>query len=267
MKIFENVFIGVVDILGYDAIEKFVAPNPKLTAETHLKGIFTILDQIISTISKSDKIEFHRYGDGYVFYSHEDDISILSELIPNASRLLALALNHHIPLRIAITQDSVNVDKNNDGLTFSGSGWEQLRELEKALDWMGGFLYLPNYDGFHHETITQLIKQTDLIIEQKIVQDFTFVPPFKEDTKLLKNKCWYLNWYKVLRQAKQDLDLSINSWWNQIDPTNNVNDHKNVKLKQLNTTNFAEYARKILESCNLVHHSNICKLPIEKITN
>ncbi len=119
-------------------------------------------------------------------------------------------------MRIAITQDTLNVDQPESGLTITGSGWGKLTTLESSMNWMGGILYLPNYDGTHHETVQNLVKTTHLVKEQNSVPEVSFTAPIKKTHKLLNGKSWFLNWYKILRQPKRDVDISIENWWSQI---------------------------------------------------
>lgn len=266
MKLYENVFIGMIDILGYNNLENKLSSYDVITSEALLDKVFSELDQFIDMLKGSSDITWRRYGDGYVFYSSDDNIQWLPEMIKKSSKLIAFSLNASIPLRIVVTQNTINVDKTETGLTISGPGWEVLRATENSLNWMGGFLYLPNYDGTHHDIVQYLIKTTNLITEQTIVQDITFTAPFKDGVKLLKRNTWFINWYKILRQEKSQVDSSINNWWSQIAGTNEINEYDVVRTKQKNTIDFADYCRNLIQASNLVFHSGINKtIEISKI--
>ena len=68
-----------------------------------------------------------------------------------------------------------------------------------------------------------------------------------------------INWYKILRQEKTQVDSSINNWWSQIAGTNGVNNYDVVRIKQNHTIDFADYCRNLNQASNLVFHSGINK--------
>jgi len=266
MKTYNNVFIGIVDILGYSNVEQKLKTHGAEASEALLAKIYEYLDQITKNLHSKTGISWLRYGDGYVFHSPDRNVESLSEMVKMACRLIAQALTRSIPLRVAITQNTINVDNPSNGLTITGSGWGVLRKIEKSLNWMGGLLYLPSYDGTHHETVQNLIKTTNLITEQTVVQDVTFTAPFINGVDLLKRNTWFINWYKILRQEKSQVDSSINNWWSQIAGTNGVNNYDVVIIKQKNSIEFADYCRSLNKASNLVFHSGINKtIDISKI--
>jgi len=180
--------------------------------------------------------------------------------------LIAFSLNASIPLMISITQDTLYVDKPDSGLTITLSGLGKLMSLENSMNWMGGILYLPNYDGTHHETVQNLIKTTHLVKEQNNVPEVTFTAPIKKTHQLLNGKSLFFNWYKILRQPKLDVDVSIKNWWSQIVQGGDINEFEEVKQKQNNSIEFADYCRELLQAANLLYYSDIDnKIEIMKI--
>ena len=174
--------------------------------------------------------------------------------------LIALALNGTIPLRLAITQGDIKIDEPERGATVSGPGWDRLRDLEKRLDWMGGFLYLPNYDGKHYPTVTNLVQTTYLIIQQNHAQNEQhFKAPFKQGKELDSERTWFLNWHKCLHLPKNKQDEQINNWWQNYGGCPTVNDGNDVKRKQENSKIFGNYCRILYEAANLVYFSEIDK--------
>lgn len=266
MKSLTSVFIGIVDILGYSKAEEHIDKYGSEASAAIIKKIYDSLDNYVYSFEK-DEIHWIRYGDGYVFYSESDDIENLELMIKDASKLIALEAINYIPLRIAITQGDIKIDESKqDGLSITGSGWNSLQKLEKALDWMGGWLYLPNYDNRHHPTVTKLISTTHLIIEQNHSnnEQHKFIAPFKT-SNYMKDKAWFFNWQKVLHQQDQDNDNLINNWWISHTHTS-INENSEVQKKQKNTIAFAHYCNTLYQSATLVYFSKInSDLKIESI--
>ncbi|MFX1375702.1 MAG: hypothetical protein ACFFA0_07810, partial [Promethearchaeota archaeon] len=185
-------------------------------------------------------------------------------MIKDCCMLIALSLNQSIPLRVAITQGDIKCSTSPGRQTLSGSGWERLKELEGMLDWMGGFLYLPVYDGSHHSTIQKLI-QTTFLVRQQHSAKYHFIAPFQK-TVLNEKYTWFLNWQKCLNLEKDPLDVQINHWWNRYSHSNLINEYGEVRKKQNNTIIFADYCRLLREAANLLYFSEVDKtIPIGEI--
>jgi len=257
MKVYNNIYFAYVDILGYKNFENKINSYPKETSEHFLNSLFSQLEGNIKLLQTNSGLIWRRYGDGYVILSTDDNVLALSEIVKKSSRLIAFALNISIPLRIAITQGNLNIDEPEQGLQISGTGWINLLKLESSLNWMGGILYLPNYDGTHQPTVQSLISATNLIKRQNITKEINFIPQIKAGVNLHIDKYWFLNWYKIFKQPKSQLDTSINNWWSQILPHRGLNDCEEVQNKQINTIEFADYCRALLEACELVFFSEI----------
>jgi len=255
MEIFQNVFIGFVDILGYTNFENKLEGYGIDAAKAIETNMFNKLDTFIDQFRRRTSITWIRYSDGFVFYSQDGAIDNLSEMVKTNCMLLALSLNSSIPLRIAITQNTINIDNADSGTTISGRGWSMLSEIENSLNWMGGFLYLPNYNGAHHETVQGLIQTTYLVIKQNFVPNVKFNPPFKQDLKFSTKNTWFLNWQKCFHQDKSMVDRDIKNWWSQFQPHNTDNVSEEVKEKQKNSIEFADYCRALHQASNLVFHS------------
>jgi hypothetical protein len=257
MEIYSNAFIGIVDILGYGKLEtrlKEYGIDPSIAIITQ---IFSFLDNIVDRLQKNTNITWNRYGDGYVCYSKDSDIENLCEMVKRNCMLIALSLNQSIPLRIAITQNTISVDITMNGLTISGQGWDVLIEIEKSLDWMGGFLYLPNFDGSHYDTVQNLIQTTYLIKEQNHIPEVKFCPPFKQKLNFITDTTWFLNWQKCFHQPKNQVDKDIENWWSQFAQGSKLNTSEKVKVKQKNSINFADYCRALNQASNLIYYSEI----------
>lgn len=266
-KNLSSVFIGLVDILGYKNAEKHIDQYGPQVASAIIEKMYNALDTHTSAYNNnSDAVHWIRYCDGYVFFSETKDIEHLATMVKDASHLIALSLCQSIPLRIAITQGDIKiVEPQQDGLSITGSGWSALQILEKSLDWMGGWLYLPNYDGVHHDTVQNLIQTTLLVKNQIQVPEVQFNPPFKKKPPLPKN-AWFVNWQKILQQPKDKVDQSIKSWWSQFKPGGEINKSDEVKRKQKNSIDFADYCRALKQAANLLYHSGIDdKIDIGKI--
>lgn len=72
-----------------------------------IKRIFDSLDQNTQLFKENTDINWLRYGDGYVFYSPNNDVEYLNIMIFQYSQLIAHSLNISIPLRIAIAQNTL----------------------------------------------------------------------------------------------------------------------------------------------------------------
>jgi len=261
MTEYTNAFIGIIDILGYDNLEKRLDKYGKSPSEALIKQIFDFLDkQMSSNFNKYSEIIWVRYGDGYVISSIDDDLSHLEKIINGCRMLIAMSLESTIPLRVAITQKNIKIDKSDKGVSVSGPGWEDLRILEESLEWMGGFLYLPNYDGRHHPIIKKLIETTSLVIQQNnALNEQRFQAPFKEGKELNSDRTWFLNWYKCFRVERNKLENNINNWWQQFAHDPAINDDKSVKKKQENTISFGHYCILLREAAHLIFFSIIDK--------
>ena len=268
-KNYSSVFIGVVDILGYTNAEQHIDQYGSQAASAILKDVYNRLDQITSPFNING-ICWIRYGDGYVFYSETNDVEHLDKMIKDASKLIAFSFCQSIPLRIAITQGNIKIiGTRQKGLSITGSGWSALQSLEKALDWMGGWLYLPSYDNQHHPTVTKLISTTHLIVQQNNCggQTQNFTAPFKSSNIYSKERAWFLNWHKVLHQQNQEVDRLIENWWQPYTHANII-DHPDVQKKQANTRAFAHYCNFLYESAKLVYFSKVVPdLKISEIIN
>ena len=265
MKTYDNVFIGIVDILGYKNLENKLNSYKRDASEALLHRMYTQLDQSVEYVIRNSDINWMRYGDGYVFHSPDSNVNYLSNMVKISCRLIAQALNASFPLRIAITQNSINVDNPAAGLTISGPGWLELMEIEKALDWMGGFLYLPRSDGTHQKTLEELV-QTAYLVKEQTHSEMRFTPPIKQNHHFQKDKTWFLNWYKILRQTKDDVDRSIKGWWSQVPVSGDINKCEEAERKQRNSIQFADYCRTLIQAAELVFYSDINReLPIVKI--
>lgn len=259
MKALNNIYFGYIDILGYKNFETLINSYPKETEEHYLNSLYSKLDGIINMFKTNSNITWSRYGDGYLVHSPDENIEYLTEIVKKSSRLIALSLNASIPLRIAISQGNLNIDEPESGLTISGSGWSNILKLESSMNWMGGILYLPNYDGIHQPPVQSLISSTNLIKKQDYSQETNFTPPIKNGINLLSDKYWFLNWFKVLKQPKSQLDTSIMNWWSQNSPINKLSDDERVAEKQKNSIEFADYCRNLLKACELVYFSEVEK--------
>ena len=257
MKALNNIYFGYIEILGYKNFETKINSYPKETKEHFLNSLYSRLEGTINSFKTNSNIIWRRYGDGYVIHSPDENIEYLSEIVKKSARLIALSLNVSIPLRIDITQGNLNIDEPDSGLTISGPGWTNILKLESSLNWMGGILYLPNYDGTHHPSVQNLIGSTNLIKKQDYTQETNFTPPIKNGINLFSDKYWFLNWYKILKQPKSQLDMSIKNWWSQILPSHGLNEVDGVKEKQRNSIEFADYCRALLKACELVYFSEI----------
>ncbi len=271
MKSYTNVFFGIVDILGYTNTELRLDSLGKQPAEALLRRIFTFLDRWTKSFHDTyNDIIWNRYGDGYIFYSIDEKIDHLSKMIKNCCMLISMALNQFYPLRIAITQGDIKVDivDNPPGVTVSGTGWGEIRKLESALDWMGGVLYLPIFNGSHYNTVQKLIQTTFLIKEQNTSRSNKhFKAPFKEGKNINKERTWFLNWDKCLHEPNVNVDQKIKNWWSSL-PVNLDNESEEVQRKQTNSIYFADYCRFLYEAANLVYHSGInINIDIEEIDN
>lgn len=251
-------------------MESNVDQHSKETASFFIEKLFSLLDQWVDTFNKDENIHWVRYGDGYVFYSTSDEMYCLRKVVKDSARLLAFALNQTIPIRIAITQGNIKINKSKTaGLSITGSGWNSLLVLEKSLDWMGGVLSLPSYDGHHHQEITNLIQSTNLIIQHKILtgKNKSFTAPFKKNFNFAKDRVWFINWYKILCQSDEILTQSINRWWHDFQ-VGNKSISEEVKKKQNNTIQFARYCITLHESSQLVYFAQVSNnIKIGEITN
>ena len=91
MESYNNVYIGYVDILGYKNIERRLDPFGKEASAELISRILSFLD---SLMEKFDDTQFtwKRYGDGYVLFSHNEEIDNLSKIIKNCCYLISMAL-------------------------------------------------------------------------------------------------------------------------------------------------------------------------------
>lgn len=264
MKAYSNVYIGIVDILGYTDLESRLNRLGEEPSTELLSRMFNFLEGTINKFNDSH-ITWIRYGDGYVIYSHKNNIDSLSKIIKDCCYLISIALTQTIPLRIAITQGNIKIDNPPDGLTVSGNGWSELINLEQALNWMGGFLYLSIFDGTHSNIIKELIQTTHLVKQQNnSLNNQHFKAPFKEGKETNKKNSWFLNWHKLLHLPKEGLDQQIKNWWGSFPFS--LNNNKEVKEKQKNSIDFADYCRLLYEAANLIFYSEIDrKINIGKI--
>lgn len=259
MENYTSVFIGIVDILGYSNLEHHLDQENKGVASHFITNLFSSLDQQVDLFNQEKNIHWVRYGDGYVFYSQNNDMRCLIKMVKDSSRLIALSLTNTIPLRIAITQGNLKLNKpKSTGLTITGSGWLALQKLEKSLDWMGGVLYLPSYDGHHYKEINKLVESTHLIIQQEILSspEHCFIAPFKDKSTCNKDRVWFINWHKILHQRDEDLTQSIKIWWHNFN-LQHVPISDEVIKKQENTLKFATYCNLLYKSSRLIYFSKI----------
>ncbi len=252
-------YIAMVDILGYSAVESHLDTTNSPASAALLGDVFAKLDQLTSTYIKND-LTCLRYGDGYVIHSASDNPDELESLIKALTRLIANSSYLQIPIRVAVTQGDLKIgNPDTEGLSITGSGWDSLRTLEPALDWMGGFLYLPNYDGLHHSTITNLVRTTTLVREQTNLdwEDWVFSAPFKSNNNYLKDKTWFLNWYRTFRRPLADVYSEIDNWWNNIPGLDQNNDASITKRH--NTKKFARYCFQLRRSAHLMYMSEVAR--------
>jgi len=107
---YTNAFIGIIDILGYDKLEKRLDKYGKSPSEALIKQIFDFLDkQMSSNFDNYSEIKWVRYGDGYIISSIDDNPSHLEKIIIGCRMLIAMSLEKTIPLRIAITQKNIKI--------------------------------------------------------------------------------------------------------------------------------------------------------------
>jgi hypothetical protein len=266
MVSYSKVFIGFVDLLGYDRVEKCLTKLGSSASEAILTNIFSFLDKLKNKYNNNYKhITWVRYGDSYICYSHNNDILHLEHMIENSCELIAFALNKTIPLRMGLTQDDINIDISDKGnSTVSGSGWTSLRKLEKCLDWMGVILYIPDYSQVQHSAINRLVQTNRLVVEQNHALDNQhFVPPFKPGESFDTRRAWFLNWYRLMRLSKDSQDATIDNWWQQIINDPQINDSEDVKCKQENSKVFADYCRQLRQAAYLIHFSGIDAKSVE----
>lgn len=257
MQVHQDAFIGIVDILGYNSVEAKLSSLGPGPSGALLAQVFQTLDAFTVSRNSSTGVAWKRYGDGYVCFADGTDIDHLVAMTDQCRWLLALALNSKIPLRIAITQKTLNVDAPTNGVTMSGPGWDMLQELEPSLDWMGGLLHLPQYDGSHQAAIEDLVRKMHLVKKQTNAGT-KFDPPFKEGCYLDHKKSWFLNWRAILKQPKLDVDASIEAWWSQIPGGQNTT-AEDVVRKKKNTKVFADYCRALDHAAKLIFHSDTCR--------
>lgn len=262
-----NVYIGSVDILGYRNVESRLKQLPEKESEALMTRTIEHLQQIIDDfMEKSKSIKWIKYGDGFVCYSQYDAAHNLDQIVKQNCRLIALALQASIPLRVAITQNEIHVQNDESGTAITGEGWNILKEIGKSLDWMGGLLFLPNYDRTHQETIRDLIKSTHLVIKQNSVAEVSFNPPFKQELRFSTERTWLLNWQRLLHVSKPQVDNKIRNWWGYIPQYLSLNDSDDVRRKQENAIAFADYCRSLNQAAKLIFFSGVDpRLPIDEI--
>ena len=230
-----NTYIGMIDILGYSNMEK----ASSMHGDFFIKQVFSRLDKIAG-VSFIDSVEFHRYGDGYVFKT----LSI-SDAVTSVSKLIALALSSNIPLRAIITTGELSISHSTQsGLTVSGAGWDNLRKYEGSLDWMGGLLYLPQHDGTTHDEVLSLLSNLHII---KPEVRSSFPNPIKDGVTLIRDKYWYLNWQRPLKLHPENISQLVNSWWSGY-PPNAEGEGKNLIAKKENTIDFGNYCVSLSDS-------------------
>ena len=262
-----NVYIGTVDVLGYRNVESSLEQLPENGAEAFMRRTFESLQRIIDDFAKhSSSINWIKYGNAFVCYSQYDAPQNLEQIVKQNCKLLALALQASIPLRVAITQNEIHVQNDASGTAITGEGWNVLKEIAKSLDWMGGLLYLPDYDATHDKTVRDLIQSTYLVIKQNRVPEVSFSPPFKQDLRFSTERTWLLNWQKTLHQAKPQVDSKIRNWWAYMPQQLSLNDSDDVRRKQDNTIAFADYCRSLNQAAKLLFFSGVGpRLPIGEI--
>lgn len=258
MQTFPNSFVGIVDILGYSDLEAHLDQFGAQVSGLQLGKVFDSLARQIARFD-STGVVWTRYGDGWVFHSPDAGVDYLAAMVKSSCSLIALALNQSIPLRIAITQDSIKVSCDNKGTTITGSGWDVLQKIEKCMDWMGGVLYLPSYDGSHHSTVQNLVAKTFLVRRQvSMATAARFEPPIKPGAAIRVDKSWFLNWQRCLNQPKSTLDASVESWWSEFRLGGTAAISEEVRRKQEITIRFADYCRELRDACNLLYFADVC---------
>lgn len=259
MQAYNKSFLGIVDILGHGNAENYLDTSHQSSSAALLSRVYETLETQVSNISPSEPlIVWKKYGDGFFIFTKSDDVKLLPKLIKQCTLLLALMQNQGIPLRVAITQGNVKVDFGDSGSTVAGEGWDRLLDYEKALNWSGGWLHLPNYDGVHDPEVTALIASTYLVSEHKSTMvENVYKAPFKNPERYAGDKFWFLNWYKILRKDIGSLEHDIESWWVQYTHNASINESKAAVSKQKNTLEFAEYCVRIYQSANLMYFSKV----------
>lgn len=275
MESYTNVYIGLVDILGFSNISKNLDRLGDKPSTAIISRMLDFLGRLVHR-SKNSNISWIRLQDGYLCYSHENNIDYLEDIIRDCCYLISMALTQTIPLRCAITQGDIKIGNPPDGgISVFGYGFENLVKLEKALTWMGGFLYIPNLND-PEKTLKKLIKTTHLVIEQKASkEDQHFTVPFKKGGELKikfnNNNSWFLNWHKLLHSSEADVKKQIEGWFSAFPIGSLKKDEKleeEIKEKQKNSIEFANYCRQLYNAANLMYHSEIDKgIDIGKIND
>lgn len=228
-------YIGMIDILGYSNMENASRQH----GDFFTKQVFTKLDPI-AALSFTDSVEYHRYGDGYIFKTPSITDAVLS-----INKLIAFALSSNIPLRAVVTSGELSISQSaQSGLTVSGAGWKDLRDYEGALNWMGGLLYLPQHDGTTHDEIQSLL--TDLNIIKSDVYN-SFPSPIKKDASLHREKYWYLNWQRPLKLQPENISQLVNAWWSGY-PSHGGDETQSLITKRDNTKEFGNYCARLSEN-------------------
>lgn len=269
--ILRNVYIGYVDLLGYTVVQESINRHGLATVQALTANIFNPLEQSVEGFNKKNQsVRWVRYGDGYFFYSDNDNIIHLERVLKDASIMLGSSIiSYGIPLRIVITKGDVTIDDPfTTGLTISGKGWDKLRKLEGEMDWMGGWLYHSPQGQVQYDMLMDLVATTQLIVWQEGAKDKQyFKPPFK-NSQDYKNKdwSWFLNWYKYCRPEKDIYMQRINNWWTQLSHNPDINNNDAVKTKQLNSIAFADYCCIVNRAANLMFFSKTAhQIDISKI--
>jgi len=276
VKIYENAFAGYIDILGYGEFQSALNSFNIETRKALIDTVFNGLDQLVEQTWKDTDISFYRYGDGYIFFSEDNETedsqkNNLVEIIKRSCRILALSLARTTPMRISITQETIHVDKPDTGLSITGKAWDILLKMEKSLDWMGGFLNLSNW-GRYQKTVESLVRTAYLVKKQTNMQDQTlkFNPPFKDNHSFISNNVWFLNWHRIMHHDKKTVESQIKNWWTQPHGiVTNLSEEEKSKVedKQNNTICFADYCIALREASELLYHSDIVenKRELEKV--
>ena len=283
MESHTNVYIGLVDILGFSNISENLDRLGNEPSTAIISGMLDSLGRLVNR-SKNSNITWIRLQDGYLCYSHENNIDYLEDIIKDCCYLISMALTQAIPLRCAFTQGDIKIAHPPEGgLSVFGSGFKILTKLEKALDWIGGFLYITNLND-PNKIIQKLIKTTHLVIEQNYSKAKQhFIAPFKKEKELKikfnNNNSWFLNWHKLLHLSEEDIRKQIEGCFSAIPtfPSNSFREEdlerlekleKGIKEKQKNSFDFANYCRQLYNAANLMYHSKIDKgIDIGKIND
>lgn len=225
----------MIDILGFSRMEKEAEKHGDFFHNKLFDNLDSLANQCLQNLS-----EYHRYTDGYIFVSDS-----MTNAVNSLNKFICFSLASQIPLRAYLSVGDIRISHSNkSGLTISGAGLHKINTYEKALNWMGGLLYLPEHDDRHIDEINDLISNLDII---KPNTHGLLLNPSKPDTNLIEGKYWYLNWQKPLKLDQEKIKTLINQWWSSYPRQNNI-DSEDVILKKKNTIEYGNYCYELRNS-------------------